>query len=207
MKQALLLGFLSFFLLNCGGDITDEGTQGEFPEPRQDTIESTPNTAVESSPTTIESTQETLEALRANNGYVPKPKNAFQDKIVQLDAEEREIFLKKAVINNENDLVKATLGALSEQEKKLEVNKQDPLGYTLLHSAALNNNVEIAKLLLDSGADANLKDRRAQKTPLDLAQDQKENYGVKNQELISLLEDRTRGAIGNLIYYFLNDRD
>lgn len=40
-----------------------------------------------------------------------------------------------------------------------DVNQQDSEGYTLLHLAADQNNLELAKLLLDRGADPNLRSK------------------------------------------------
>ena len=49
-----------------------------------------------------------------------------------------------------------------------DVNKQTQFKNTPLHWAARNNNIEVARLLLDNGGDINLKNKD-NKTPLDEA--------------------------------------
>jgi len=67
-------------------------------------------------------------------------------------------------------------------EKGADVNTKGEYGSTLLHYAALRNNIEIAKLLIASGADVGAK-RWDGETPLRWA-----NW-VKSNEVATLLRE------------------
>jgi len=95
---------------------------------------------------------------------------------VDIDAQNENgtTFLNLAVDNDQYELSKLlieTFGA--------DVNKADDMGYSPLHSAALNGNAQIIQLLLQHGADKTAKscdeeeddDGQDGETPYDLAQD------------------------------------
>jgi ankyrin repeat protein len=67
----------------------------------------------------------------------------------------------------------------------LDVNTRHSNGYPMLHYATDRSQLEVAKLLLDHGADINLKTTRSPSlTPLDLA------WKKRNDEFIDLLIKR-----------------
>lgn len=72
-------------------------------------------------------------------------------------------------------------------EKKADVNIQDENGYTALHHAAMNNDVEVAKRLIEGRANIYAKTSWLfGKTPLDIAKE------YKKQAMISYLETQTK---------------
>eukprot|EP01083_Nonionella_stella_P145332 455178_1 len=74
-------------------------------------------------------------------------------------------FLNFAVDNDKYELSKVLI-----QEFDANVNLCDDMGYTALHSAAMNGNKEIIALLLENGADVNAKSLDDEETPADLAE-------------------------------------
>lgn len=77
-----------------------------------------------------------------------------------LDELEFERGIWQAAIDNDLSKVKLLTG------KGTSVNIKDNSGYTALHYAARAGNIEIAKYLLDSGADPNSRTKTGRDTPL-----------------------------------------
>jgi ankyrin repeat protein len=69
----------------------------------------------------------------------------------------------------------------------IDINKQGPYnGYTALHDAIWQNNIEIVKLLLDANADLSLRSNDG-KSPLDFARDK------NRKEIVALIMAKTGG--------------
>jgi ankyrin repeat protein len=58
---------------------------------------------------------------------------------------------------------------------KADINKPDRFNISPLHNALANDQIEIARLLLEAGADKNLKNDSDEATPIDLARSPKTN--------------------------------
>ena len=97
---------------------------------------------------------------------------------------------KKEKINNINSIFNAIK---SSDDKKFEeilkenislINKLNNNGLSLLHYSVIKNNKKIIELLLDNGADVNIRTSKMRRTPLHLAYIYQNN---KSDEIINLL--------------------
>lgn len=107
-----------------------------------------------------------------------------QDHIEQEYLHDQHLEQHKASLDLTTDVGSSNdsgVGTPSEEEISLEdVNAQDENGYTLLHYATLNNDKELVKHLIESGADVNVQDEKG-RTSL--------HYAViyNNEELVKSL--------------------
>lgn len=78
------------------------------------------------------------------------------------------------LLNSENDKTKRFLSFIG----VLNLNKKNDAGQTLLHQAIANNQTEVAKYLVDKGADLNLPDTKGN-TPLHIATQNNQTEVIK----------------------------
>lgn len=86
-------------------------------------------------------------------------------------------------------------------QKGVDINYKDKDGYTALMNAALYAQYDIAKFLLDSGADSSLKNN-AQKTALDLAKGGEQEEHKRIAKMLEAHQQKLEASVYNLAAAF-----
>lgn len=112
--------------------------------------------------------------------------------------------LHGAAIGNSKNNIELLNRLLS--EKDIEIDIKDKFGFTPLHCAAINSNLEAIEILIQAGADYNLRGGKKNKTIFDMLNIDEKDKPIlaKVKELVEYLESNRRQKNNNLLMEVTN---